>query len=538
MSQYGAYGQAQEGRKAEQILPHYFSGTTVSAAPDARPIRVNLAHGVSSLALSSEALESGGGAWQLTVDATSVILGSGDRATVTSSDATVVVAVTRGDGTAEQYAGARVGVEWSGGAGALAGGPATIVKVGSDQLRRGTVEILPSAAYGGSKGRLEAVAVLSLHAEYLYGLAEVPSSWPTEALRAQAIAARSYALGIVLAKPAGTRGCGNCNVYDTDASQVYTGWKKEGERSGSTVWGDRWRSAVDATTAGADSGLVVKDASGNPIRTYYFSSSGGRTRNSEWVWTSALSYAKSVDDRWSTGSYNPNRSWTVNFAASKVASAFGVSGIAALAVTAKDGSDAATTVTATDATGATKQLDGETFRTRLGLKSAWVRSISLDVPAVVTPPPAAPPAVDPPSLSIVYRQAGERVHNGRQWRTTCIDYGQTHRCTAYAVATFYVRDKGAKGGYARRVDFKPMATAYDTPATAAWGRSPYGKDGTWKDAKGLTWKTTCTPDAGPRQCTVSVNKKLISRVKVKGGYRYVAKPTWVVQRYVRLTVPR
>nr|WP_231126244.1 SpoIID/LytB domain-containing protein [Motilibacter aurantiacus] len=538
MSQYGAYGQAQEGRTAEQILPHYFTGTTVSAAPDARPIRVNLAHGVSSLALSSTAVAAGGGAWQLTIDATPVGLAAGDRATATASDSSVAVAVARADGTAEQYAGSRLAVEWGGGAGALAGSPATVVSVGSDQLRRGSVEILPSAAYGGSKGRLEAVGVLSLHDEYLYGLAEVPSSWPTEALRAQAIAARSYALGIVLAKPGGTRGCGDCNVYDTDASQVYTGWKKEGERSGSTVWGDRWRAAVDATTVGADSGLVVKDASGSPIRTYYFSSSGGRTRNSEWVWTSPLSYAKSVDDRWSNGSYNPNRSWTVSVAASKVASAFGLSGIAALAVTEKDGSDAATAVTATGPDGTSKQLDGEVFRTKLGLRSAWVRSISLDVPPVSTPTPPAPPAVDPPTLSIVYRQPGERTHNGRQWRTTCIDYGQTHRCTAYGVATFYVRDKSARGGYARRVGYKPMATAYDTPATAAWDRSPYGRNGTWKDAKGLTWRTTCTAATGPRQCTVSVNKKLISRVTTAGGYRYVARPTWVVQRYVRLTVPR
>ena len=90
--------------------------------------------------------------------------------------------------------------------------------------------------------------------KYLWGIAEVPASFPPEALKAQAVAARTYA-----AKRGGRV------LMPTPADQNYTGWKKETEGTDG-VWGARWRSAVDAT-----SGQVVALAGGGPLIDAFYS---------------------------------------------------------------------------------------------------------------------------------------------------------------------------------------------------------------------------------------------------------------------------
>lgn len=105
---------------------------------------------------------------------------------------------------------------------------------------------------------------------YLLGIAEVPFSWPEEALRAQAIAARTY---LAWTLDRGRSSNGRRYGYDicaTDHCQVYRGLS--GVRSAD---GDRWRSAVTST---ADQILMVD---GDPLQALYSSTSGGRTRSVE-----------------------------------------------------------------------------------------------------------------------------------------------------------------------------------------------------------------------------------------------------------------
>lgn len=105
---------------------------------------------------------------------------------------------------------------------------------------------------------------------YLLGIAEVPFSWPEEALRAQAIAARTY---LAWTLDRGRSSNGRRYGYDicaTDQCQVYRGLS--GVRSAD---GDRWRSAVTST---ADQILIVD---GDPLQALYSSTSGGRTRSVE-----------------------------------------------------------------------------------------------------------------------------------------------------------------------------------------------------------------------------------------------------------------
>ena len=102
---------------------------------------------------------------------------------------------------------------------------------------------------------------------------EVPPEWPHAALRAQAVAARSYVLT--------QRRPGLFDVYDDTRSQVYGGAGTETDRTNAAV--------VDTE------GKVVKH-DGSIATTYYFSTSGGRTENSEFGFSggSPRPYLKSV----------------------------------------------------------------------------------------------------------------------------------------------------------------------------------------------------------------------------------------------------
>jgi len=110
--------------------------------------------------------------------------------------------------------------------------------------------------------------------DYLKGVvpSEMPSKWNTEALRAQAIAARSYA---VATKSAGKHASKGFDLVDTTADQAYGGASAEKTSTSK---------AVDDTK-----GIVlVQDKKVLP--TYYHASSGGQTK----VWNSGSSFLQSV----------------------------------------------------------------------------------------------------------------------------------------------------------------------------------------------------------------------------------------------------
>jgi stage II sporulation protein D len=119
--------------------------------------------------------------------------------------------------------------------------------------------------------------------DYLKGIAEVPRSWPMAALKAQVVAARSYAL--VQLERGDSRGAAlGYDLCATDACQVYAGMVVE-----AGPFGDRWVRAVDET-AGE---VLVHE--GRPAETFYFSTSNGRTYTNQEVWGSdPLPYLPSV----------------------------------------------------------------------------------------------------------------------------------------------------------------------------------------------------------------------------------------------------
>ena len=378
MSQWGAYGMAKEGSDAHAILTHYYSGTSVGPVPDDMDVRVNLKYAVATAQVRSEALDGGPGGIEVTVGPNVVTGGPSDVFAFSVVGSSVGVQRVTGGVTTDLGSAPTVQVRWAGtrAPGSAAGGP-TVLNVVSGQssldspghrYRYGMLDISPTTTSAGV--RLNVVNVLRLHDEYLYGLAEVSSSWPKAAMQAQAIAARSYALS-KMAKSGIRKQCA-CHIDDGDGpfgDQSFVGWSKEDGPKGG-----RWAKAVAETFASDTTGLAVL-AGGQPVTAYYSSSTGGATNAAKDVWGGDLPYAVTVDDRWSLVKENPNRSWTVSVPQAAVAKAFGVPGVWKLTITGRFASGAASTVQATLSDGSTRTMAGDDLRSALGLKSTYLTTI-------------------------------------------------------------------------------------------------------------------------------------------------------------------
>lgn len=152
---------------------------------------------------------------------------------------------------------------------------------------RGLIEIRTTTS-----GRLTAVNELDLE-EYLYGVIkmEVDPRWPVEALKAQAVAARTlarYSLGRFSRE--------GYDVRATTEVQVYGGVAAEDART---------TAAVDATR-----GEIIMSVE-QPIFAAFHSDSGGHTESSEHVWGGRYVYLKGVPDPYSAGA--PTNRWIVRF---------------------------------------------------------------------------------------------------------------------------------------------------------------------------------------------------------------------------------
>lgn len=424
LSQWGAYGMANEGADAATIITHYYSGTTVSPVQDDMEIRTSLYHQVGSAQLRSESLENGGGAVEVTVGGNAVTGGPSDTFAFTVNGASVGVTKNGADlGSAPV-----VGIHWAGTrVPNTAAGGATLVNVigpkGSfgtpgHRYRYGSIDVTAVSTSSGVK--LNVVNSVRLHDEYLYGIAEVSNSWPAAALQAQVIAARSYALSKF---NAGLRKACSCHVDDGDgpySDQTFVGWAKQ-----SSPKGEQWTAAVNATLASETQGLAAL-FNGQPISAFYTASTGGATTSVKDVWGGDLPYAVSVDDHWSLNGDNPNANWSVTLSQATAAKAFGVPGVWKLDVSERYAGGAAKTVTATLQDGTQKSISGSAFRSALGLKSQYVTAIDGQAGAAPAAPgaapaadAAAPPAAAPSSASTVsMKLSTSKPREGRSIRFT------------------------------------------------------------------------------------------------------------------------
>ncbi len=148
---------------------------------------------------------------------------------------------------------------------------------------RGLIELRRSAM-----GRLTVINEIDLE-EYLYGVIkmEVDPRWPAEALKAQAVAARTLAVQSV-----GRFAAEGYDLRATTDSQVYAGINAEDPRT---------TAAVEATRG------VIMTYAGRPIFAAYHSDSGGATESSEHVWGQPYPYLRGVVDPFGAGA--PGREW-------------------------------------------------------------------------------------------------------------------------------------------------------------------------------------------------------------------------------------
>jgi SpoIID/LytB domain protein len=192
--------------------------------------------------------------------------------------------------------------------------------------------------------------VLSIE-DYVRGVvaAEMPSSWHTEALKAQAVAARTY----------GVRSMNASRYYDicdTTSCQVYRGVAGETK-------------ATDTAIAGTKGQILTFE--GKPALTQFSSSSGG------WSAAGSQSYLASRADEYDDWSGNGVHDWTFTVKASTLEKAYPKIGtLKSLKVTKRSGGgDWGGRVETVVLTGsrASTTLTGPTFRFAVGLRSAWFR---------------------------------------------------------------------------------------------------------------------------------------------------------------------
>jgi SpoIID/LytB domain protein len=358
MSQYGARAMAEGGSTSGQILDHYYRPAVVQNGPN----RVNGNIRVHLVSTKKIAVD-GTGEVRVRVGSTqpSAISGAvtftvgGDQVVATLPDGTQ----QRGESVALEWTGTRF---WKGTASTVtvpdANGTSTDLV-----LRHGSVQVTLN-----DDGQLNVVNELRMNDEYLYGLSEMPSLWSEEALKAQAVAGRSYALRSM----GSLRADCDCNVWDEVNSQKFTGWAKENEGPGG-VYGARWKAAVDATSQ------QILTHNGSVADASYHSSSAGRTRGAEEQWGNKVLYLTSKADPYSLApeANNPNRSWTASPTQAQMARAFGLANVVTVRETAVNPNSGYTDwITATASDGTTATITGNQFRSRLGLKSAFITAVT------------------------------------------------------------------------------------------------------------------------------------------------------------------
>jgi len=368
LSQWGALAMAREGWSAARILRHYYTGTTVAPVPDDVDLRVGLMSGVPVVRIRGE----GDATLRIRLNTRSVDLLPDEILHLSVREGRVWARVRTGDAVRSLGTVARLAVSWRP---ASEGGDAVAEVVGPTQefgvggrYRRGTIEV----AVSGSAPNLAVVNIVSLHDEYLFGIAEVIPTWPQAALQAQVIASRSYALD---AYTDGLRSDCLCHVNDGDAPYYDQTYRAADVEDG--VGGDNWMTAVTATTVGEGSGRAVL-YEGEPIRAFYTASTGGRTMSAEAVWAgTAYPWAVSVDDSWSLRvPENPYRTWTVTVSRDQMEQIVGVDDLMRLRPSARwfEGGTIRSFV-AVGLLGETSPITAAQLRSTFGLRSAYITSV-------------------------------------------------------------------------------------------------------------------------------------------------------------------
>ena len=461
LSQYGAYGRASAGQSYGQIVKSYYRGVGLKKLDKDPTVRVLL--GEKSLSGSQEVVVRGGRKGRLKdlASGKTAGLGPGTYRVTRIADRKLYRVTRLSDRkTVGTYK-----------------GPVLFKPASGGPLGYGKADYRGKLVVQAAGSKLYAINQLSSEA-YIRGVVanEMPSSWPAEALKSQAVAARSYARA--------TDRNGSFDFYADTRDQVYKGVSSETPST---------NRAVSATAR------TVAVYSGRPIKAFFHSSSGGYTEDSSRVFGSSP-YLKAVRDvdargrsyesragspwvRWS-GYLNPNGSLEL-----------GVGSIKNVRVLERSPSGRALKVEVTGTRGK-KTISGQ-YNIRYGLKSKGLkRANGSSYPAGVLPSARVKFGSDcggPSRTKPALHRNGtfylkNNLSGGRA--DTAFDYGGARRGTVpvmgdwnadgtktpgvYRNGTWYLKNKNS-GGKANRVFSygKPS----DKPVVGDWngdGRDTVG----------------------------------------------------------------
>jgi SpoIID/LytB domain protein len=382
MSQIGARAKALAGETATAIISYYYKDVAIEPLDDTKILRVNIGHLLTSAKMATA-----------TQDATMQIFSGdiGDAQDVaplaivpvksslnfTILGSTVLPSVVTGKKTVSIPRNRIFTVRWSGTRylpgvdGVISLSHTTTTK----KYRYGQMQF--RAVKAATLGyRIEVTNSVRLADEYLWGVSEVPSSWPEAALQAQAIASRTYAMS----KAGIYRASCDCDLYGEISDQSFLGYAKETEKG----WGQFWKAAVTNTA-----GLTITQE-GKPITAYFGSSSGGLTETSVNAWGTEKSFTQSVEDISSLDPVlNPRfYQWDRIITQSSVAAAFALPDVVSLEIVMKNTTGTVATIKATSSKGVQKSLRGETFRSRTKIPSAYFDLVGMQDAVEPTPSPS------------------------------------------------------------------------------------------------------------------------------------------------------
>ena len=394
MSQYGAYGAAQQGLTYKQILDFYYPGTTWSEVKGEVRVLIT-ADTTSDLVVSPAAgltlRDRGDGTtyplptldgvkrWRLSVSNGKTVVGYlTDTWRRWSPDGKKTLT---GDGEF------------------FADGPLTLWTPSGAKTYRGT---LRSASPSSGSADRDTVNVLSMDA-YVKGVIpyEMPASWATEAVRAQAVAARTYAAWSRAQNPKRYY-----QICDTTSCQVYGGVNGEDSRS---------NAAVDATAR------QILTYGGKPAFTQFSASSGG------WTAAGSVPYLPAKEDPYDGFSGNYVHDWQVTVDAGRLEKAYPAIGtLQRIQVVRRDGNGdwrGRVWSIVLDGTDADRTMSGDSFRWMFGLRSSWF-------------------TIDPTPIMERYSKVGTTVLGGVRSAEYAVPKGSAQKFDKGKI--FYSRTTGAR----------------------------------------------------------------------------------------------
>lgn len=324
MSQWGARGMAERGNNFEQILRYYYSGAEVASRASSNDLRVLAATQQSAVVVTAV-----GGP---------VVVGP-------------LGSIPAGASVTFRRSGSNITVS-----GAINGTVPTAIKLSYPNASVRVATPGYTYRYGTLTMRLDTTGLRTIVGDlsmqhYLYGLGEMSSSWPMEAIKAQATASRTFAQ-----KRRDLRTTADFDLYGSVLHQAYTGTKFEDTR---------WRAAVDSTIN------RVVTYNGALIEALYSASSGGHTENSEIVWVSPLPYLRGKPDPYDAVASNPHNSWSRTFTGRQLGSWFGLGTVTSVQILGNTGASGRVdkaTIRLTG-TGGSRDVSGPSFRSTVNANS-------------------------------------------------------------------------------------------------------------------------------------------------------------------------